>query len=68
MNAMDLFGKKANKVRAIERCPLGWGPQTLEGRCPHCGLKIRMYYSPEVCSMCHQPVEWEVPRGYKINK
>lgn len=68
MKGMSLFGKKPNKVLDAEPCPLGWGPQTLEGRCPHCGVKIRMYYCPTNCSMCHEPVEWEAPRGYKINK
>lgn len=59
MKKMNLFGSNPNQVKNIEISPLGWGPSTLEGMCPHCGAKVRKYYCPERCSSCKGALKWK---------
>ena len=56
-----------NRVKDVEIAPLGWGPRTLEGTCPHCGEKNRAYYSHGTCWNCKRPLKWKAPKGYRLN-
>lgn len=67
---MDLLSGKEdpNLVKNPEIAPLGWGPRTLEGKCPHCGSPVRAYYDRETCWSCKNTLKWKAPKGYHLNK
>lgn len=57
---------KGKPVVEVEVFNLGWGAQSLQGRCPYCGRTIVMYYCPAQCSGCHNLIKWKAPKGYVL--